>query len=228
MIPEVHFAGAAPEGCRDGNSAIVPWTFWTSARAATRPPSARRSRRRTWRSLWTPSARGPVRLPGGQHVRGHAAAERLVRRLGDVFPRKAHRAPARFGGGREPLQIRASAYAKRPRRGSSRSTPATPFACPRCMGTCGVVILGQWEASRPCSTPRRTTGTTHSRVWHVVVRGLLGGVLRRPCAAFPKTEARFEERRLLYRLYHYLNHYNLFGGGYKSQCVSIMNALLEA
>ena len=47
-------------------------------------------------------------------------------------------------------------------------------------------------------------------------------------AAFPKTEARFEERRLLYRLYHYLNHYNLFGGGYKSQCVSIMNTLLEA
>ena len=96
------------------------------------------------------------------------------------------------------------------------------------MGTCGVVILGQWEASRPCSTPRRTTGTTKPSLACRGARASRRRFTTRKDAAFPKTEARFEERGLLYRLYHYLNHYNLFGGGYKSQCVSIMNALLEA
>ena len=37
----------------------------------------------------------------------------------------------------------------------------------------------------------------------------------------------FEQRQKLYKLYHYLNHYNLFGGGYKSECVSIMQYLLS-
>lgn len=41
----------------------------------------------------------------------------------------------------------------------------------------------------------------------------------------PKQERGFEERRQLYMLYHYLNHYNLFGGGYRGQCVDIMKRL---
>lgn len=45
-------------------------------------------------------------------------------------------------------------------------------------------------------------------------------------SVFPKTEEYFAERRQLYRLYHYLNHYNLFGGGYKQQCIGIMKGLL--
>jgi protein-ribulosamine 3-kinase len=43
----------------------------------------------------------------------------------------------------------------------------------------------------------------------------------------PKTEEGFEERRKLYQLYHYLNHYNLFGGGYKGTCVDIMKSLAD-
>lgn len=35
----------------------------------------------------------------------------------------------------------------------------------------------------------------------------------------------FEERHLIYTLYHYLNHYNLFGSGYYSQCQSILTTL---
>ncbi|KAL1369138.1 hypothetical protein HN51_023256 [Arachis hypogaea] len=41
----------------------------------------------------------------------------------------------------------------------------------------------------------------------------------------------FEERRDLYMLYHYLNHYNLFGSGYRSSAMSIIDdylALLKA
>ncbi|CAI5512419.1 unnamed protein product [Closterium sp. Naga37s-1] len=33
----------------------------------------------------------------------------------------------------------------------------------------------------------------------------------------------FEERVEIYKLYHYLNHYNLFGSSYRSSCMSIIN-----
>ncbi|KAL2337381.1 hypothetical protein Fmac_011827 [Flemingia macrophylla] len=36
----------------------------------------------------------------------------------------------------------------------------------------------------------------------------------------------FEERRDLYMLYHYLNHYNLFGSGYRSSAMSIIDGYL--
>ena len=35
----------------------------------------------------------------------------------------------------------------------------------------------------------------------------------------------FRKRRALYELYHKLNHFNLFGGGYKSESLSLMNQL---
>lgn len=38
----------------------------------------------------------------------------------------------------------------------------------------------------------------------------------------PKSSG-FEERKLIYQLYHYLNHYNLFGTTYRSQSMSIIN-----
>lgn len=41
----------------------------------------------------------------------------------------------------------------------------------------------------------------------------------------PKQEG-FEERQLVYKLYHILNHLNLFGRGYYSSCLSIMKSLL--
>jgi protein-ribulosamine 3-kinase len=37
--------------------------------------------------------------------------------------------------------------------------------------------------------------------------------------------AGFEERKPLYLLYHYLNHYNLFGSSYYGQCVSLLKTL---
>lgn len=36
----------------------------------------------------------------------------------------------------------------------------------------------------------------------------------------------FEQRTELYKLYHYLNHYNLFGSGYRGSCTSIINSYL--
>ncbi|PIN16242.1 putative kinase [Handroanthus impetiginosus] len=37
----------------------------------------------------------------------------------------------------------------------------------------------------------------------------------------------FEKRRDLYKLYHYLNHYNLFGSGYRSSAMSIIDDYLR-
>ena len=44
----------------------------------------------------------------------------------------------------------------------------------------------------------------------------------------PKTEPveEYEDRVKLYELYHHLNHWAMFGGGYKSGAASIMRSLL--
>jgi protein-ribulosamine 3-kinase len=44
--------------------------------------------------------------------------------------------------------------------------------------------------------------------------------------AIPKAPG-FEERHYLYQLYHYLNHFNLFGSGYKSSCMSILKKIVK-
>jgi fructosamine-3-kinase len=36
----------------------------------------------------------------------------------------------------------------------------------------------------------------------------------------------FDQRRPLYQLYHYLNHYNLFGGGYYNTSARILEQLV--
>ncbi|KAL0483398.1 protein-ribulosamine 3-kinase [Acrasis kona] len=43
----------------------------------------------------------------------------------------------------------------------------------------------------------------------------------------PKFEMYFKERQQLYQLYHYLNHYNMFGSGYRGSCVRIIQSLLK-
>lgn len=45
-------------------------------------------------------------------------------------------------------------------------------------------------------------------------------------AIIPK-EAGFEERSSLYQLYHYLNHYLLFGPSYRGSCLTIMQKLIK-
>lgn len=44
-------------------------------------------------------------------------------------------------------------------------------------------------------------------------------------AEIPKASG-FEQRKLIYQLYHYLNHYLLFGGGYRQACFGILQQLL--
>ncbi|KAJ4373767.1 Mitochondrial distribution and morphology protein 12 [Neocucurbitaria cava] len=59
--------------------------------------------------------------------------------------------------------------------------------------------------------------------------GFGGSFLKEYHELCPKTEPvdEYEDRVKLYELYHHLNHYALFGGGYKSGAVSIMRTLLK-
>ncbi|KAK3114092.1 hypothetical protein LTR53_007939 [Teratosphaeriaceae sp. CCFEE 6253] len=58
--------------------------------------------------------------------------------------------------------------------------------------------------------------------------GFGGSFLKEYHALVPKTEPveEYEDRVALYELYHSLNHYALFGGGYKSGAVGIMTRLI--
>ncbi|KAF2820085.1 Ketosamine-3-kinase [Ophiobolus disseminans] len=59
--------------------------------------------------------------------------------------------------------------------------------------------------------------------------GFGGSFLKEYHELCPKTEPidEYEDRVKLYELYHHLNHYAMFGGGYKSGAVSIMKALVK-
>ncbi|KAF2275866.1 Ketosamine-3-kinase [Westerdykella ornata] len=59
--------------------------------------------------------------------------------------------------------------------------------------------------------------------------GFGGSFLKEYHELCPKTEPveEYEDRVKLYELYHHLNHYALFGGGYRSGAVSIMKSLVK-
>lgn len=46
-------------------------------------------------------------------------------------------------------------------------------------------------------------------------------------AVLPKVGDKFEDRQQLYQLYHYMNHYAIFGRGYRGSCMSIFKRLLK-
>jgi hypothetical protein len=43
----------------------------------------------------------------------------------------------------------------------------------------------------------------------------------------PRLNAGYEQRKILYNLYHILNHFNLFGGGYASQANRMIEQILR-
>ncbi|XP_066347646.1 protein-ribulosamine 3-kinase, chloroplastic-like [Miscanthus floridulus] len=53
-----------------------------------------------------------------------------------------------------------------------------------------------------------------------------GAVIEPACFMVMPKQPGFEKRRDLYLLYHYLNHYNLFGSGYRSSAMSIIEDYL--
>lgn len=63
----------------------------------------------------------------------------------------------------------------------------------------------------------------------IAMTELFGGFGPRFYAAYREAwplDSGYETRKLLYNLYHVLNHFNLFGGGYAAQATSMMDRLL--
>jgi fructosamine-3-kinase len=227
VIPEVHFAGAAPEGCRDGNSAIVmdfldfgargDQAAFGAALAATHLAEPLDAEARAGRFGFpvdntcgdTPQPNGwcddwvtfflEKRIAHQLALAGDASLSRLGERV-------CEKAPTWF----EPFDA------------------SNPIRVSALHGDLWSGNIGTVGGEPSVFDPAAYYGHNEAEFGMSWCAGFSEAFYDAYFAAFPKTEARFEERRLLYRLYHYLNHYNLFGGGYKSQCVSIMNALLEA
>lgn len=66
--------------------------------------------------------------------------------------------------------------------------------------------------------------------FELAIAGMFGGFNHNFYAAYHKQipkEPGYEDRKDLYQLFHYLNHWNHFGGGYRSSSMSIMRRLIK-
>lgn len=67
----------------------------------------------------------------------------------------------------------------------------------------------------------------HEAEWGIMT--MFGGFSDRCVRAYDEVyprQAGWQERLLLYQLYHYLNHYNIFGYGYRGTCISLLKRLV--
>ena len=227
VIPEVHFAGAAPEGCRDGNSAIVmdfldfgargDQAAFGAALAATHLAEPLDAEARAGQfGFSVDNTCGDTPQPNGwcddwvtfflEKRIAHQLTLAGDKSLSTLGERVCEKAPTWF----EPFDA------------------GNPIRVSALHGDLWSGNIGTVGGEPSVFDPAAYYGHNEAEFGMSWCAGFSEAFYDAYFAAFPKTEARFEERRLLYRLYHYLNHYNLFGGGYKSQCVSIMNTLLEA
>ena len=70
---------------------------------------------------------------------------------------------------------------------------------------------------------RKDAGTD---MWTGLMMGqIMGQVSQNNTLTIGVLDAGFEDRHKIYTLYHYLNHYNLFGGGYLRQAESLLSQL---
>ncbi|OCL04816.1 Ketosamine-3-kinase [Glonium stellatum] len=112
-------------------------------------------------------------------------------------------------------------------------------------GVLPVVVHGDlWSGNTSCGTIGTQSGEpedivydpsacyAHSEFELGIMKmfgGFGGGFLKEYHQLCPKTEPveEYEDRVKLYELYHHLNHYALFGGGYRSGAISIMKSLIR-
>lgn len=67
----------------------------------------------------------------------------------------------------------------------------------------------------------------HEAEWGIMTMfGGFSGVCQRAYEEIFPRKPGFSERLSLYQLYHYLNHYNIFGSSYRSTCISLLRSLL--
>jgi protein-ribulosamine 3-kinase len=86
------------------------------------------------------------------------------------------------------------------------------------IGACG---------SEPCIYDPATYYGHHEAEWGMSWCASLGPAFWKGYRELIPEDPGFSKRRALYELYHQLNHYNLFGGGYYNSASSLMQSLLR-
>ena len=226
VIPEVHFAGATQEGCRDGDSTIVMDFLEFGPRGDQAAFGAALAKTHLAECLHTEARSGKFGFPVDNTCGDTPQlnewcddwvtffCERRIKHqlslakdgaLSDLGKRVIEKTPTWF----EPFD---------------ESNPIRPSVL---HGDLWSGNIGTVSGEPSVFDPATYYGHNEAEFGMSWCAGFSDAFYDAYFAAFPKTEKYFEERRLLYRLYHYLNHYNLFGGGYKAQCVSIMKTLLK-
>lgn len=227
VIPEVHFAGATPEGCRDGNSCIVMDHLDFGARG---------DQAAFGRAL----ARMHLAAPLAAEARDEGKFGFVVNNTCGDTPqpnewcddwvdfylnrRIRHQLRLARDGALSDLGERVCEMAPRWFEPFDASNPIRPSIL---HGDLWSGNIGTVDGRPSVFDPATYYGHNEAEFGMSWCAGFSDAFYDAYHETFPKTEERFEERRLLYRLYHYLNHYNLFGGGYKRQCVEIMKTLLS-
>ena len=225
VIPEVHFAGATEEGCRDGDSAIVMDFLEFGARGDQAAFGAALASAHLAECL-DPEARAgqfgfPVDNTCGDTPQPNAWCDDWVTFFCER--RIAHQLSLARDGALS--ELGAAVIEKTPTwfEPFDEKNPIRPSIL---HGDLWSGNIGTVAGEPSVFDPATYYGHNEAEFGMSWCAGFSDAFYDAYFATFPKTEKYFEERRLLYRLYHYLNHYNLFGGGYKSQCVSIMKQLL--
>ena len=80
---------------------------------------------------------------------------------------------------------------------------------------------------QPCIYDPATYYGHHEAEWGMSWCASLGPSFWKGYRELIPEEPGFAQRRILYELYHKLNHYNLFGGGYYNDACSLMERLAK-
>ena len=219
MIPTVYYAGGVPDGCRDGNSMIVMEYLNFGARGDQEEFGLALAKMHNteidgvqefgFEVNNTIGETPQKNIPMMKDWETFWVESRLLpqlkmtrdselQRLGDEVIEK--RVPEMFKG----LEIKPSILHGDLWSGNIGTVDGKPSIFDP------AVYYGHHEADFGMSWCAGFSPAFYEAYWSVI----------------KKDEGGFEERKVMYQLYHILNHYNMFGGGYRSQAMGMLKQLL--
>ena len=226
VIPAVHFSGSTPEGCADGNSVIIMDFLNFGARG----DDGELGKRLAQTHLSTPCS---------ENARNGRFGFELNNTCGDIpqvndwcddwvdfFVENRLRRQLRLAGDTL-LSGLGEAVIEKIHLWFTPFDASNPIKPSVLHGDLWSGNIGTVAGQPAVFDPAVYYGHNEAEFGMEWCAGFSGNFYDSYFSVFPKTEKYFAQRRQLYRLYHYLNHYNLFGGGYKNTCVTIMKGLID-
>jgi protein-ribulosamine 3-kinase len=177
---------------------------------------------KNWRRCTAP--RRTIRLASRQHHRLDAAGQHARQRLGGVLARTASRVSA---AARRPPRPRPDAPGRAAAGGLGDFFRSYHPAPSLLHGDLWGGNVGACDGQPVIFDPAVYYG---DREADIAMTELFGGFSARFYRAYEEAwplDAGYKVRKTLYNLYHILNHFNLFGGGYGSQAERMMDSLLS-